>query len=624
MISFVVKAVTTKGVCAEFSFADFASPQRQEQNAIRIELGDELPYKLTVTPPRGDSFARICYTVSTHLKNFHQVIVPDTGRAYSAQTQLVDFWARRFRSRLNNVRMPIFILTGANLHTDYAFGVIGANIETDFVVREPAAERALVAWMKRFTLAIERGTEDFPIPRSVGAARGDGSITEYIFFRQHSEQARQNWIDTLREFSGHMARLMAKAPRTTPQSLLPFWCSWTDWFSGDVTAQVIADNVEAGVKLGIRNYIIDDGWFGPGLDSDLDVKLNIGDWSEDRTKIPDLAALVSKMHKLGANAIIWCAPHAVAPDAECFAQRRKYLIQAAPGEYLMTHNKFHSLCFMCPDGREIMADICAELLRRYDVDGAKYDLFNCVPDAPCTSGEHTHDTESMIEGLARTLELIDAKTRGIKDDYIVELKQNYATPHLYGYGTVVRAGDTPYNSEGNFLRTVYINAYTPYSMNDYQTITNNDTPEAAACIIIKMLAVGVPSYSIDLAGMAQKHKRILGFLNRWYAENLPGIATQRIALDGRLGCWVAQMDRKDIYFLVNDENRIPVRRAGTIQIACGTYRPSVRLALPEAASAIVTVENASGPAEPEQRFAKTNILELPAAPGDIITVTFEQ
>jgi len=621
VISFIVKAWTADGTEAEFKFDQLARAQQQESNGIRVQIGSEFPYKLTLTPPAGDRFARISYTVSTNLRNFHEVIVPDTGRGYSSQTQLVNFWAQRFKSRLNNVRMPLFILTGTDLHTDYVFGVIGPNIETDFVVLEPAAERALVAWMKRFTLSIERGTRQFPIPESVASAQPDGTITDYIYFKEHLAE-RETWIETLRDYSTRMAEILGKTPRTVPDSLLPFWCSWTDWFSGDVTEQVILDNVAEGVKLGIKNYIIDDGWFGPGLDSDLSVKLNIGDWREDPAKIPDLRALVAKIHELNANAIIWCAPHAVAPDAECFEQRRNLLIKKPDGQYLMTHNKFHSLCFMCPQARQLMAEICADLIRRYDVDGAKYDLFNCVPDEPCIGDEHEHDTTSMIEGLTKTLELIDAKTKALKPDYVTELKQNYATPYLYEYGTVVRAGDTPYNSEGNFLRTAYINAYTPYSLNDYQTITNDDSAETAACILVKMIAVGVPSYSIDLTALRDDHKRLMAFLNDWYTQRLPGIATQRTPLDGRLGCWVAQLETHDVYFLLNDETRIDVQRIRDIEIVCGSHRPAALLTLPGPSAAAVEIRTPDGKSR-SLELGESSSLEVPMSPGAIIRVKFD-
>ncbi len=622
MISFTVKVKTQNGATASLNVPNFAEPASHTENGITIELGNEFPYKITATPPAGDVIRSISYIASTSLRNFHEVIIPDTGRGYSARTQLVDFWAKRITSRMSNVRMPVFILTGSDVHTEYVFGVIGANTETDFIVREPDAQRALVAWMKRFTLEIERGPSNWPIPDSIATANADGAITEYIYFKEPGTEARQTWIETLREYSEKMIEILNLPGRTTEESLLPMWCSWTDWFSDHVTDAVIEENVTEGVKLGIKNYIIDDGWFGPGLDSDYSIDLNIGDWEEDPNKIPDLKKLVHKMHDSGANGIIWCAPHAVAPHAKCFENRSKYLIRIDADEYLMTHNKFHVLCFSCREARQIMAEVCVNLIRRYGVDGAKYDLYNCVPDEPCVSCEHQHDTVSMMEGLAMTMALIDEKTRQIKDDYIIELKQNYATPHLHGLGTLVRAGDTPYNSEGNFLRTAYVNAYTPYSLNDYQTITNSDSRETAACLIIKMISVGVPSYSIDLVALKAEHKNTIGFYNKWYIDNLPDLATKREPLDGNLGCWLARMPGKDIYFLLNDESRVPIQQLRNCQIACGTHRDRLHLSLPSPAVVSYSAQNCTNQTAVTTTCEPVSELTIPARPGDIITLKF--
>jgi hypothetical protein len=227
----------------------------------------------------------------------------------------------------------------------------------------------------------------------------------------------------------------------------------------------------------------------------------------------------------------------------------------------------------------------------------------------------------MIEGLARTMAMIDEKTRAIKGDYIVELKQNYATPYLHGYGTMVRAGDTPYNSEGNFLRTAFVNAYTPYSLNDYQTITNSDSPEAAACLIVKMLAVGIPAYSINFTVLHEHHKKAIAFYHAWYRRRLPGIACQRTPQDGRLNGWLASLADEDVYFLLNDDNRVSLRRKRPCQILNGTFRRELQILLPGAATVAISAASPNGerpvatPAVPVER------LTVAARPGDILTVS---
>jgi hypothetical protein len=620
VIRLTVHVVTHNGLSREFVFDGFA-PATRADAGVRVALSGEMPCRVETTPPAGDALARVSYRLTTPLRNYHEVIVPDTGRSYSTQTQLVGFWGSRQRSRANNVRMPVYILTGLDGRTALAFGVIGENFETDFLVREPAQRRALVAWMKRLTLEIRRGTDDYPIPASATEAQDDGALIEHLYLLDGPRPGHETYLHTLRDFAAHLARIKRLAPRTTDAALEPYWCSWTDWFSGDVTAEVILDNVREGVKLGIRNYIIDDGWFGPALDNDLDVALNIGDWREDAAKIPDLRALVREVQAEGGRAIIWCAPHAVAPAAECFAGRRRLLIADAAGEYLMTPNGFHSLCFMCPEARETMAGLCASLIERYGVDGAKYDLFNCVADAPCRSREHAHDTSSMIEGLARTLRLIDERTRAVRGDYLTELKQNYATPHLYACGTCVRAGDTPYNAEGNFLRTAYVNAYTPYSLNDYQTINNHDAPAAAAAIVVKMLAVGIPAYSMDLPALAEPHRRLLLFLHGWYAANLDAFRGCRTPLDPQLRSWIARGGRKNIYFVLDSETRLALPELKDSDVAVGSFAGRVDLELPAEADLAVEVAGPDGTARRETH-AGVRRRSIPARPGEIVKLTF--
>ncbi|MBD3321403.1 MAG: hypothetical protein GF350_09950 [Chitinivibrionales bacterium] len=620
MISFTVNTETRKGVRAGFLLENFAETRR-EQNGISFSLTGQCPWKITLTPPPGDTVTSISYEITTPLRNFHEVFVPDTGRLYPNERQLVTFWGRTFETRINNIRMPVYILTGQNRRPSFMFGVIGQNFETDFAVKEPAMRRALLAWMKRFGLQIRRGVEGFPIPVSVSEAKDDNSITEHIYFREGIDCSFDNWLCALRDFSAHMKRILGKQDRTTGSSMAPYWCSWTDWDSSQVTDTVILDNVREGVNLGIYNYIIDDGWFGPGLDSDFDVKLNLGDWQEDPAKIPDLKKLISDIHDLGARALIWSAPHAVSPDCASFEKRKKYLIQIEKGTIAKTHNGYHPLCFMCPQARDIMADIAAGLIEKYGADGAKYDLFNNIPGQVCVSEDHEHDTFSLVEGLGRLLEAIDSKTRAINPDIMTELKQNYATPWLFEYGTCIRAGDTPYNPEGNFLRTAYINGYTPFSCNDYQTLTAKDTPAEAAAIIIKMMAVGIPTYSMDLKSLADHHKKSLKFYHRWYKNNREAFMHYRIPQGPSLDIWKAAHAGKDILFLVNNATEISLSASKKSDIVNGTFIKNLSIVFDTPASVDIAIHNPAADRPGMLQYSNTAAISIPARTGDIITVT---
>ncbi len=605
-----------------FEGIEYGKEFSREKDGVRLHVSAEHPAAVTVTPPAPDDPVRsIEYDLSSDIRNYHKVIIPESGRWYMNATYMVGFWRYKNESAVKDFKMPLYIFTGQDTNMAMAFGVIGRNYETSFQTLEPRTNRALIAYMRRLSIRIKRGTDLFPVPDSIAMANPDGAVTEHLYFRTAADAPNQPWILTLRDFAEYQKKLFNIPDVTTPGALHPLWCSWTDWFSDDVTDEVILRSVAEGVKLGIRNFIIDDGWFGPGLDNDYDVELNIGDWRPDPAKIKDMGELVRQVKALGGVPMIWCAPHAVARGADCFQQRKKHLIVGENGELMETPNKFHCLCFMCPEAREIMADICASFIREWDFDGAKYDLFNSVPTMRCCSGDHEHDVTSMMEGLEKTLELIDHKSRAVKDNYIVELKQNYGTPFLARYGSMTRAGDTPYNPQGNFERTLYVQAYSPYSINDYQTITGADSPESAACVVIKMMAVGIPTYSIDFDRLPDENKAVLAHYNNWYNDHIDLFGTYRVPLDGEHNIFKLPSEGRDVFFVLNDAGPFEIDKSSTI--LNGTFKSPLFIHCDDKKTAKVRRLDCAGSETDSQKVTFDGWTPLEALPGGRIEIDFE-
>lgn len=582
-MKYTIQVITNTGRTIHFENLSIEGDKKTCEG-ITIDLCKENDrFKVTVKPVDiNETIMQIAHRMTVGLRNFHNVIIPDSGRDYFKMTQLVDFWILNKKSTVNNVCMPLYIFNGQDHNTGFAFGIIGKDYETSFSCIEPHKNRALLAYFKRLTIEISRGYQECPIPVEISEANEDKSITEYLFLRDFPEKSEEPWIVTLRQFCMHHSHLYdLKLPVSKP-GMEPLWCSWTDWHSDNVTEDVILENVKIGIPLGIKNYIVDDGWFGPGLDSDWSVALNIGDWDTDKTKIPDVRELSRKIRALGGKSIIWCAPHAVGEQAECFKERLPLLVKDEKGSLVSTANKFNILCLRSSEAREVMADICLKLARDFETDGAKYDLYNCIPDIKCCNHDHEHDTDSMLIGLTRTMELIWNKVRKENPEYIVELKQNYGGPFLAQYGTMMRAGDTPYNPEGNFIRTAFIQAYSEYAINDYQTINNFDTPEYGAMIIIKMLAAGIPTYSMDLARLNEKHLTVLKNYNNWYLELISKIDNYtRTPLDADLNLWHLDTLKEDIYFVINNSSKIKVHVNKSFFVLNGTAFDEVVLGCDE-------------------------------------------
>ena len=617
--TFSINVILRSGRQVLFEGIRYGRAFEADRDGVSLRLGEGFPAPVTVRPPsRAEAVGAVEYNLYSDMRNYHRPIVPDSGRWYVFQMQMVNFWRHATQSCINDVKTPLYIFTGPDQCMAMAFGVVGLNYETAFRILEPRHNRALIAYMRRLSMQIRRGTELYPIPDSVALARPDGAVTEHLYFRTAADAPGEPWPMTLRDFAAHQKRLFALPDVTVRRALAPLWCSWTDWMSDDVTDEVVLRNVREGLKLGIRNYIIDDGWFGPGLDNDSDVELNIGDWEPHPGRFPDMPHLVRRIKQLGGLPMVWCAPHAVARAAKCFDRRADHLIVGDDGLPVVTPNGFCSLCFMDPQARRIMGDIAASFIQRWDFDGAKYDLFNCVPNVRCANPRHAHDVSSMIEGLELTLREMADRCRALKPDYVIELKQNYGTCFLARYGTMTRAGDTPYSLEANFLRALHVQAYSPFAANDYQTVTNADSPEDAACVVLKMMAVGIPTYSIDLDRLCEANKQVIARYNRWYNDNLDAFLAHRVLLDGEAGVLKLPRADDDLYFLVNHGGNLRLDRSAVILNA--TYNRDLFVRPAEDCPATATLLDCLGRQVWRKRVALAGWTHLELLPGAMLGI----
>ena len=119
----------------------------------------------------------------------------------------------------------------------------------------------------------------------------------------------------------------------------------------------------------------------------------------------------------------------------------------------------------------------------------------------------------------------------------MELKQNYGNVVAAQYGTMVRAGDTAYDSDTNLWRCFYIQAYAPVTHNDYLACSVHDSPRDIAVMMIKLLAGGVPTLSMDLARQPAATLEVIGCWLRYYREHVGLFGAAREPQNGRMDAW---------------------------------------------------------------------------------------
>jgi hypothetical protein len=78
-------------------------------------------------------------------------------------------------------------------------------------------------------------------------------------------------------------------------------------------------------------------------------------------------------------------------------------------------------------------------------------------------------------------------------------------------------------------------------------------------MVIKMLAVGIPSYSMDLCTLTEDRRDIIAHYNKWYLKTIHKKRLfTRTPQDGGLNVWKISGRELDIFFLVNTAHSVTI------------------------------------------------------------------
>ena len=138
----------------------------------------------------------------------------------------------------------------------------------------------------------------------------------------------------------------------------------------DFDEEKILKIAEEAKKIGVELFVLDDGWFGH-RDDDTS---SLGDWIEDRRKLPHgLAALSEKIHQAGLQFGLWFEPEMVSQDSQLFAQHPDWALQV-PGRDLSPGRGQYVLDFSRQDVRDYIYKAMKMVLTTVKVDYVKWDM----------------------------------------------------------------------------------------------------------------------------------------------------------------------------------------------------------------------------------------------------------
>ncbi len=495
--------------------------KKRDQNRTDIEL----------SAINGNEFelSSVTYFIGIPLCNPGMILVPDTGRHF-----MDTLYPRQVMMKSE------FLVSSAHMSTPFlafmsntgtvlqAFGLLGDIVDTSFKLISPGAN-------KKFSLVVKDDSWQWKIQKPYDSELSIGKLKVFKdgFFQSTGDLS---WFHALRKYARiyhekHNIKVQANENVYKPQ-----FCTWRVINSDYMTHEWVVKMAKECKDIGLEVMILDDGWFGVGLDSDI-MESSLGDWpSKVEGKFDDIRKTIKEIKKEGIHPVLWFCPLGLGPQSKIFDKYKQYCV-SIDGKPYETPGLFRTLCPRNPHARTIMVQMLRKLLN-YDPDGFKPDLFNYQPAQACNA-EHEHDIPNTLQALRECMRLMYEEAIQHNKNSIFMLKNDEANIDFCQFGPSVRSGDSPYDPNIMFLRCAYPNAFAPAVINDYLMIGKHEEPKEIAYSMIKQLTMGTPAMSIDLQKITDEQKTVLKVWLKLYNEKLKPIHINASIepQDSGLTCW---------------------------------------------------------------------------------------
>ncbi|MEK7951609.1 alpha-galactosidase [Luteolibacter soli] len=140
--------------------------------------------------------------------------------------------------------------------------------------------------------------------------------------------------------------------------------------------------MDAAVKAGVEMFVLDDGWFGNGVNARNNDDAGLGDWQVNREKLPhDIQWLAEQAHERGLKFGLWVEPEMVNPRSELYAKHPEWAVKLPGREQRLGRNQL-PLDLSKKEVEEFAYETVAGLLEKYPgIEYIKWDNNGHLQDA---------------------------------------------------------------------------------------------------------------------------------------------------------------------------------------------------------------------------------------------------
>lgn len=205
-----------------------------------------------------------------------------------------------------------------------------------------------------------------------------------------------------------------------PDDYAAAWCTWG--FQRTFTTQAVLAKLPQMKALGMKELILDDGWFD-----------RFGDWQPTRRKFPrgeaDLKELIGRVHAEGLKFRLWWSPGSADPGSAIDRQHPDWFILDQEGRREKASWNAYYLCPAYAPVRAATRELVKRFVADWSVDSFKLDG-TCLNHAPlCYNPAHHHARpEESFEQWPNLFREIREAARALRPDFRIELCPCGITP----------------------------------------------------------------------------------------------------------------------------------------------------------------------------------------------------
>ena len=312
-------------------------------------------------------------------------------------------------------------------------------------------------------------------------------------------------------------------PFVPKDSETPLYSTWYNFHQSPDQATLLKDLAVA-ADMGFKTVILDDGWQIDGVGTayyDF-----CGDWAVAESKFPDFQAFVDGVHALGMKLMVWFPVPFVGYETQDY---KKF-----EGMYLYQHEEFRAGVVdpRYPQVRKYLVDTYEGMSRKYGLDGLKLDFIDSfmLKDETPAYGEGM-DCATLEESIVKLLEEIQTALKGIREDFMIEFRQNYVGPSIVRYCNMLRVADCAFDSLTNRIGIADLRmpAYDVAVHSDMLLWGKEEKPQNCALQLLDVL-FSVPQISVLLQNSTEKQRKVLKNFVSYWTENAD------VLLHGEFAC----------------------------------------------------------------------------------------